>query len=226
MPALQTVREATVGKLRLRLVRQGGTFIGVVCAADGAQKVRIEGDVADDIWRQLHAEVGKADPQYFGFSGARARFLHFFPGGFQSPDYLDRERHYKINAKIKLESTAPLNEAVVGSGFGAAVLSAFQTTNLLSPYELIRVRDMLKSSDADIFIRSAAQFSLGEINTALIAMDRVMRPYDSAKWTVVTYLPISVEAGSAYVSKAYGNEGLCGAHRASLRLRLSVKPGH
>lgn len=174
MPALQTVREATVGKLRLRLVRQGGTFIGVVFAADEAQKVRIEGDVADDIWRQLHAEVGKADPQYFGFSGARARFLHFFPGGFQSPDYLDRERHYKINAKIKLESTAPLNEAVVGSGFGAAVLSAFQTTNLRSPYELIRVRDMLKSSDADIFIRSAAQFALGEMDTALVAMDRVL----------------------------------------------------
>lgn len=151
-------------------------------------KSRIDGHDPDDIRRQLHSAAAKLTPQYFGFDGARARFLRFFPNGFQSNGFASEERDYKAAAKAKLDGTVPLSEAANGSGFGERVLSAFRATNLLSPFEKTRLQDVLRGPAADPFIRAAARFALGEA-AALGDMERALKPHDSAKWTVVTYLP-------------------------------------
>jgi hypothetical protein len=39
------------------------------------------------------------------------------------------------------------------------------------------------------FVRAAARFTLGQTKAALIEMERALKRHDSAKWTVVTYLP-------------------------------------
>jgi hypothetical protein len=57
--------------------------------------------------QRLDDEAGKANPKYFGFDGARARFLRFFPNGFHSSGYTNAERNYKIAAKQRLDETAP-----------------------------------------------------------------------------------------------------------------------
>ncbi len=189
MAGLRTIREAKVGKLVLRLVRKDDAFIGLILDAEGERKLQIEGAIADNVWCRLHDEAGKANPKYFGFDGARARFLRFFPDGFRSSDYAKWERTYKLDAKLKLDCAAPLNAVAAGSGFGEAVLSAFQATNLLSPFELIRLRDMLREPAADAFIRAAARFAVGDMEPALLEMGRALKPYDCAKWTIVTYLP-------------------------------------
>jgi hypothetical protein len=155
----------------------------------GTMTARIEGTDADDVWRRLHDEAGKANPRYFGFDGARARFLHFFPDGFHSTDYMSRERNYKLDAKAKLDSNAPLEQAVSVSGLGEAILGVFRATNLLSPFEKVRLQDVLRGPAADQFIHAAAQFTLGEGKLALLDMEHALKPHDSAKWTVVTYLP-------------------------------------
>jgi hypothetical protein len=98
------------------------------------------------------------------------------------------EREYKIAAKSKLDLTVPLVDAATGSGFGKAVLSIFNATNLLSPFEKMRLRDVLRGPPADAFVRAAARFATGE-KTALHDLEHLLRPFDSAKWTVVTYLP-------------------------------------
>jgi hypothetical protein len=156
---LKTLRETRLGDLSLRLVEKDKRFIGLIIA-DGI-KAQIEGAVADDVWRRLHDEAAKANPRYSGFGGARNCFLHWFAGGFQSPNYLAGEGNYKLAAKSKLDSTVPLDQAATGSGFGEAVWSVFQT-NLLSPFEKMRVRDALRSPSADTFIRAAARFAMGE----------------------------------------------------------------
>ena len=186
---MRTIREAKVDKLHLRLVARDGAFIGLIFSADGARKAQIEGDVADDVWRRLHDEVAKTNPKYFGFDGARARFLHFFPDGFHSGGYADKERNYKICAKSKLDLHAPLTQAATGSGFGETVLAAFRATNLLHPVEKTRLQDVLRGPAADVFIRAAARFAMGETKPAFLEMERVLKPHDSATWTVATYLP-------------------------------------
>lgn len=185
---MKTIRTGNVDKLALRLVEKDGAFIGIIIGQDGSRKVMIDGDVADDVWRRLHDEAGKANPKYFGFDGARTRFLRFFPNGFQSEGFAGEERNYKVAAKSKLDLVAPLAEAANGSGFGEGVLSVFHATNLLSPFEKARLQDVLRGRAADSFIRAAGRFAMGE-KGALGDMERALRPHESAKWTVVTYLP-------------------------------------
>lgn len=183
----EKVREATIGDATLRLFKEGDAFKGAVIVGK-AVKV-LEGVDADDVWRRLHDEAGKANPKYFGFDGARNRFLHFFPNGFRSDGYAARERDYKVAAKSKLDASVPLEKAATGAGFGEAVLAVFRATNLLSPFEKTRLQDVLRGPHADPFVKAAARFTLGEGKQALLDMERALKPHDNAKWTVATYLP-------------------------------------
>jgi hypothetical protein len=184
---MKTVREAKLDDMILRLVEKDKKFVGLILA-NGTRKIQIEGTAADDVWRRLHDEASRLNSRYHGFDGARARFLHWFKDGFQSPTYLRQERNYKIAAKAKLDETAPLDKAASGSGYGEAVLSVFRATNLLSPFEKTRLQEVLRGPSADPFIRAAAQFTMGERKSALLQMERALKPHDNAKWTVATYL--------------------------------------
>ena len=124
-----------------------------------------------------------------GIREARARFLHFFPGGFASPDYAKRERTYKEEAKARLDASVPIDAALHANGLGLAALSSFHGTNLLSPFEKMRVADLLRGPSADAFLRAASRFTLGVEAHDLAEMAALAKPHECAKWTVLTYLP-------------------------------------
>jgi hypothetical protein len=185
---LKTVRETKLKDLILRLVEKDKLFIGLIFS-DGVKKTQIEGANADFVWQKLQDEAAKSGPKYVGFDGARNRFLHFFPNGFHSAGYAKSERDYKVAAKLKLESTVPLDKAVTGLGFGEPILTVFRATNLLSPFEKTRMQEVLRGPNADQFINAAASFTMGKENSALLEMEQALKPAGNAKWTVVTYLP-------------------------------------
>jgi hypothetical protein len=180
----QTIRTGKLGKKELRLVKMSGRIFGL---ADGDRCC--EGEDADDVWRQLQNNAGKSDPKYFGFNGAQSRFLKFFPRGFHSESYGSQERDYKVKAKAKLDETVPLDQAVDGKGFGEAILAVFRATNMLSPFEKTRLQDVLRGPHADDFVQAAARFTRDGSKDNLFEMVQALKPYDNAKWTVVTYLP-------------------------------------
>lgn len=184
MSKAETIRTGKLGKKELRLVKMNGRFFGL---ADGIKCT--EGENAADVWQQLYDDAGKSDPKYFGFDGARSRFLKFFPNGFHSDGYASQERDYKLAAKAKLDETAPLDKATDGKGFGEAVLAVFRATNMLSPFEKTRLQDVLRGPRADDFVQAAGRFTLDGSKSNLFAMEQALKPHDSAKWTVVTYLP-------------------------------------
>ena len=184
MGVAKTIRQGNLGKRTLRLAEKDGKFYGL---ADG--KICAEGDDADRVWLQLHDEAGKSDPRYFGYSGARSRFLKFFPNGFHSDGYANQERNYKLAAKNKLEAAAPLEEALTGSGFGEAVLSVYRATNMLSPFEKTKLQEVFRGSSADAVIQAAAAFAKNADKESLVRLENTLKPFDSAKWTVATYLP-------------------------------------
>ena len=150
----EKIREAIAGDATLRLFKVDGGYKGAVIV--GKTMTVVEGSDPDDVWRRMHDEAGKANPKYFGFDGARNRFLHFFPNGFHAADYAERERDYKIAAKSKLDLTAPIEDAATGAGFGELILAVFRATNLLSPFEKTRLQDVLREPNADLFIQAAA----------------------------------------------------------------------
>ena len=125
---MKTVRNSKVGDLSLRLVQEDRAFIGLIFAADNSKKAQVEGTDADDVWRRLHDEAGKANPKYFGFDGARHASRASFPNGFHSKGYTNAERDYKIAAKQRLDETAPLERAVSEPGLGEATLAVFRAT--------------------------------------------------------------------------------------------------
>jgi hypothetical protein len=184
MGKAETIRTGKLGKKDLRLVRKDGRFFGL---ADG--KVCAEGESVDDVWQRLHDDAGKSDPKYFGFAGARGRFLQFFPNGFHSDGYAAQERDYKLAAKNRLDATVPIEQSANGSGYGEAALAVFRATNMLSSFEQMRVQDVLRSPQADDFIRAAARFAQEGSQGNLLDMERALKPHDAAKWTVITYLP-------------------------------------
>jgi len=186
---IKTIREQSLGKLTLRLLEANGVFSGIILGGPKGRIGPISGDTHDAVWRRLHEEAGKADRSYFGFDGARARFLRFYPQGFADPGYAADERDYKLAAKHKLDTTVPLAEAATGAGFGEAILAVFRATNLLSPFEKTRLQGVLRGKSADAFVRAAAHFTQGAGTPALLDMERLLRPHANAKWTVVTYLP-------------------------------------
>ncbi|TIQ33098.1 MAG: hypothetical protein E5X48_25155 [Mesorhizobium sp.] len=185
---MKTIREATVGKATLRLVQTQKGYSGVVFLG-GKRKALEEGDDADDVWRRIHDAAVRSNPHFFGYDGARARFLHFFPQGFEGADYSGHERAYKLKAKAKLDEGAPLADAANGGGFGEVALSAYRATNLLSPFEKTRLQPLLRGPNADDFIQAAAAFATGDTKRGLHSMGSILKGYDNAKWTVVTYLP-------------------------------------
>jgi hypothetical protein len=186
---MRTIRETRVNQTLLRLVDTGRLFVGLAFVGD-TERSRIEGEIADEVWNRLHAEAARTNPKYIGYAGARNRFRHFFPNGFHSNGYEANERDYKVAARGRLVQSVPLDDVAEGSGFGEEILAVFRATNLLShQFELPRVQAALRGPAAELFIRAAAQFTLNPTTAALLDMERALRPYDAAKWTVVTYLP-------------------------------------
>ena len=183
----EKIREATVGDVLLRLFKENNAYKGAVILGKAVKVV--EGNDVTMFGGACMTRLGRSSPKYVGFDGARNRFLHFFPNGFQSLDYAERERNYKVAAQSKLHSTAPVEEAATGSGFGEAILAVYRATNLLSPFEKTRMQDVLRGPIRIHFIQPAARLTLGEGKSALLHMERAVKPDDNVKWTVVTYLP-------------------------------------
>ena len=185
-----TVREEPYAGVTLRLLKsKTGEHRGIILKKGGGLLGPFGGDGPDEIWDRLKREVLKADRAYVGFNGARTRFLRFFPQGFADAGYLRDERDYKLAAKAQLDTVAPVEEAAQGRGFGPAVLAAFQHTNLLSPFEKMKLPPLLRGPSANGFVRAAASFAQGEGLPAPQEMSKLAQPHDCAKWAVLTYLP-------------------------------------
>jgi hypothetical protein len=135
---MKTVWTGRIGKAELRIVDTGKLFVALA-DVNGKRQLELEAKSLDEARRRLHDEIGKASPKYVGFAGARNRFLHFFPNGFHSDRYEDEERGYKLRAKGKLETELSLDHAIDVSGAGEIILSVYGATNLLSPFEKMRV---------------------------------------------------------------------------------------
>ncbi|MBW8880372.1 MAG: hypothetical protein JF615_02800, partial [Asticcacaulis sp.] len=89
-----------------------------------------DGENSERVWQETLDEVHRRNPKFFGYDGAKSRFLYFFPKGFEDQNFLANERGYKIEAKESLESELTPEVALTGAGYGEIVLRAFRDTNL------------------------------------------------------------------------------------------------
>lgn len=185
---LKTIRTEQVGKVTLRLLKSDEGYVAAIIG--GKPIPHLHGDDPDELWAKLRAEVGKASPHYFGFDGARARFLRLFPDGFAGEAFCRHERDYKLTASDFLNKTLPLHRALSAEASDCeAAMKAYGKTNLLSTFEHARTREVLKSSVGPQFVRAAARLASGEDGTALSEIQQLFTSFGTASWPAATYLP-------------------------------------
>lgn len=186
---LKQINRRFVGKTEVRMFRRANDYAGVILPPQGAPR-QFEGDDPDVLWRKLLAEVGRAHPDYFGFDGARSRFLGYFPQGFADPRYAEKERDYKDQAVAKVAAILPMEAAHAGGPEARlAAVRAFQATNLVFQVEKARIKDLLAGDQGDAFLAGAVRFAVGEIASGLDQMTTALRQETQASWPLLTYLP-------------------------------------
>ena len=187
------VDDETWGEFTVRLVpRQDGRLDGIAFRKAKGTVATVRGEQCEteaEVRARLKQEVLRRHPDWIGHDGAVAFFRRHFPNGFEDDGYRSQERDYKWAAKRLLDESVPQEAALAGEGLAEAALRAFQKTNLLSQFELMRVADLLKSDRGDAFVHGAAAFASGDMEAGLRRMAGAAKPHDAAKWTVVTYLP-------------------------------------
>jgi hypothetical protein len=183
---LKTIREEQIGKVTLRLLQTKEGFAGIIV---GAGRDAIRGENEEEVWNKLRAEVGKAHPDYFGYDGARTRFLKLFPDGFTGRAFATHEREYKDAAAEFLQKNLPL-EVARGAGVDAceAAARAYAKTNMLSTFEHARTRELLKSANGVRFVQAAAALADGD-HSALQKIAQLFKPHGAPSWPAATYLP-------------------------------------
>lgn len=187
---MKTIREEIIGKSTVRLLRVADGYAGVVVGPKGTGTSLRHHD-ADALWGRLLAEVGKAHPDYFGYDGARARFLRGYPAGFADPGFVVDERDYKVAAVAKVAATLSREQAAEAeAGTAAAALRAFQAINLVSVFEKARIRDVLKHAAGVEYLRAAALFAGDDLEAGLAGMvSAIGAARQAPSWPMLTYLP-------------------------------------
>lgn len=185
---VKTIRQEVRFGATVRLLEDGSGYAGVVIR-DSKLKQLIDGIDSEEVWSRLLRHAASGSAEYFGFDGARSRFLRIFRDGFVDPEYLAAERKYKVDAKVMLDAQVPVEVAVESQGHGEAILAVFRATNLLPSFEKVKLQEVLRGANADRFIQGAARFAIGDASAGLMEMAAALKPHGVAKWTAITYLP-------------------------------------
>lgn len=185
---MKRVHSETIGTAKIVIVKTDEGFVGTLWK-EGKQAETVSGDDLERLKSQLHNLAGRLHPDYYGVDGAKARFLSFFPGGFENPRYIEKERNYKLKARKALLAAAPLTVAAAADQSVSSACRKGVATNLLSPFEAARLNELLNSPDGPGYLRSAAAFTNQPLQKHVDAMVRAISPHGAATWPLLTYLP-------------------------------------
>jgi hypothetical protein len=183
------VKEEVAGKTTMRLLQDKTTYLGVLIR-DGRMSVPISSADPEELWSRLRRDVGKTSPEYFGYGGAKSRFLGIMKSGFRTPWYLEKERAYKVETRDYLLTHLPLERARQATADDAVIAArVYSKTNLLSQFEHARVHEILKGSEGAEFVSAAAGLADGEMKHSLFVMNKILASHGQPSWPAATYLP-------------------------------------
>lgn len=177
-----------IGDCIIRIRPIEGGYRGVVIREGKATDVLEDSDERR-LRTRLCNEAGKLHPNYYGIDGAIARFIHFFPDGFNDRAFDLSERRYKQQAREKLNIALSLQAALDAAPQDALAVRPAFNTNILSRFELARMHELLGSQEGAPFVRGAAIFAQGDHAVGLAKMVAAIKPHGRHSWPMMTYLP-------------------------------------
>lgn len=187
---VKSLPDEMVGKSRLRIVVDGDHYRGIVLR-EGVRSEELQDKDLDKLRHRLREQAGRLHPDYFGFEGALVRFKSFNPLGFADPDYLERERGYKVAASRLLQQILPLEQVLdVTNDQAADLRKVVGATNLLAhQHEQQHMREILCSASGPKFILASGLIARGEIKQGFAAMRALENTVGRISWPIATYLP-------------------------------------
>lgn len=190
MPPRQIKAEA-FREFAIVVAQVGADFIAVGRDASGTEVVRATGSTAEDAEHDLKRELLKRSNSYVGIDEAIRLFTKVYPGGFEHPYYVLRERAYKVKSSEAFAAAAP-KEALADGGQAGAVAerlrSVFGATDILHTVEKAKFRDALARRPAAIVSALNAALEEVEPGPAFDAYTDVLRQEDACSWPNATYL--------------------------------------
>lgn len=186
----KSLPDEIVGTSRLRIVIEGNQYRGLV-VRDGVRSEELQDLDLENLRHRLREEACRLHPDYFGFAGAIARFSSFNPLGFDDPEYLERERGYKVAASQLLQQLLPLEGARdVTVEQAAGLRKVVGATNLLAhQHEQQHMRDILVGANGPKLVIASALIATGEIEQGFRLMRALETTAGRISWPIATYLP-------------------------------------
>ena len=181
--------EEKLGKILIRVVASAeGGFAGRTIRGTTMGEI-IHDDDRECLIARLRNEAGKLEPSYHGMDAAIARFLEFMPGGF-SGERIQKERPYKVKASLAFKAVLSPEQAMGATRADAdAVRKAPVWINLLSPFESMRLKDVIEGPHGPAFLQAAAKFAAGDLGAGLAGMRAATKNHGALTWPMATYFP-------------------------------------
>ena len=184
-------KDIKFGQYTLRIRKHKAGFAGIIVGQHQTQEVA---STAEQVLDMLIKRCGEQAPGFVGLNGARNRFLELFPSGFSDARFIgdgksDGERAYKLNASNMLRQMLPISDIESIPDGGLIALKVVQKTNLLDPFTKAKLSDVLRGSQALDFLRIAAKFAEGEVQSACSELARMFKSKGVSSWVCLTYFP-------------------------------------
>jgi hypothetical protein len=195
MPPPATIKEFWYHEFEVRLLKDGRSYLVIAWDRQNREVARTAGETLEDVEAEIRAELNARSADFIGLPGAINLFRRAFPDGFGSPFY-EHYEGYKTDAAafLKSELTQHLVKSEIDAGRHEVVATlarrAFSKSNLTSPYEQMALGNALKDrKNLPIFARGFFELLYGEFDAGLQRLATLLKPYNAAKWPILTYWP-------------------------------------
>lgn len=186
------------GKITVRFAQVGDKKLGSVSDLE-----KLEGDEAEDEVLDTRAprKVSKtriSTQRVPSIERLKQEFIKRFPAGFEDPDFLAKERNYKLEAHTLLEKTlsaAVVDELISDAKYQevcARARAVVQATNLIDHHETFALNASTREvSNAEEYARGLNEllYGTGEFRPRFEQFVAVLQRLGGAKWPIATYFP-------------------------------------
>jgi hypothetical protein len=181
-------REVEFGPHRFRIAQTADGWKGIVVGGCGTQ---FAGDDAREVVRKLQDHVLKSMPEFFGFDGARTRFLSLFAGGFTDPD-LAGSPNSEIGAKRSLirwvDEKCPLDGALHGDIRPAEIFAAFRKSSMIDYRNMLSLKAALEGPKGARLVEVFSRFATDDIDWACREFSRGFSDEGIRNWSILTHM--------------------------------------
>jgi hypothetical protein len=195
MPPPATIKEFWHREFRVRLLKDGHLHLAIAWTRQNTEVARAAGQTLDEAEAEIRAELNALSADFIDLPGAINLFRRVFPDGFGSPFYDHYEgdkRHAAAFMGTELPQDFVKSELDAGrhDAVAARARRAFSKSNLASPYEQMALGNALKDrKNLPVFARGLYDLIYGEFDVGLQRLVALLKPYNAAKWPILTYWP-------------------------------------